>query len=48
VRYSLPPLFNPVIRVDSSVYAWSIGKFLILLGTLLLGGYPDRHCDCYV
>jgi two-component system, NtrC family, response regulator HydG len=37
VRYSLPPLFNPVIRVDSSVYAWSIGKFLILFGTLLLG-----------
>jgi len=37
MRYSHPPLLNPVIRVDSSIYAWSIGKFLVLFGTLLVG-----------
>ncbi len=37
MRYFHPPLLNPVIRTDGSIYAWSIGKFLILLGTLLLG-----------
>jgi len=37
MRYSHPPLLNPVIRVDSSMYAWSIGKFLVLFGTLLMG-----------
>lgn len=38
MRYSHPPLLNPVIRADSSIYAWSIGKFLLLFGTLLIGG----------
>ena len=33
MRYSYPPLINPVIRVDSSIYAWSIGKFLLLFGS---------------
>lgn len=37
MRYSHPPLLNPVIRVGSSVYAWSISKFLVLFGTLLVG-----------
>ena len=36
MRYSHPPLINPVIRVESSIYAWSIGKFLILIGTLFV------------
>ena len=34
MRYSHPPEFNPVIRGGTSIYAWSIGKFLILFGTL--------------
>ena len=38
MRYSYPPLLNPVIRADSSIYAWSIGKFLILFSMLLIGG----------
>ena len=33
MRYSYPPLINPMIRVDSSIYAWSIGKFLLLFGS---------------
>lgn len=35
MRYSHPPLLNPLIRVDGSIYSWSVGKFLVLLGTLL-------------
>ena len=38
MRYFHPPLLNPVIRADSSIYAWSIGKFLVIFGTLLIGG----------
>ncbi|WP_319587357.1 sigma 54-interacting transcriptional regulator [uncultured Desulfobulbus sp.] len=38
MRYSHPPLLNPVIRADSSIYAWSISKFLVLFGTFLMGG----------
>jgi len=37
MRYSYPPLINPVIRAGGSVYAWSIGKFLLVFGTLLIG-----------
>lgn len=37
MRYSHPPLLNPVIRADSSIYAWSISKFLVLFGTFLMG-----------
>jgi transcriptional regulator with AAA-type ATPase domain len=37
MRYSHPPLLNPVIQTDGSIYAWSIGKFLVLFGTLLMG-----------
>ena len=36
MRYSHPPLLNPLIRVDGSIYSWSVGKFLVLLGTLLV------------
>ena len=36
MRYSYPPLINPVIRVDSSIYAWSIGKFLLLFGSAVV------------
>jgi len=38
MRYFHPPLLNPVIRADSSIYAWSITKFLILFSTLLMSG----------
>lgn len=38
MRYFYPPLLNPVIRADSSIYAWSITKFLILFSTLLMSG----------
>lgn len=37
MRYSHPPLLEPIIRVGGSVYSWSIGKFLVLFGTLLVG-----------
>ncbi len=37
MRYSYPPLINPVIRAGGSIYAWSLGKFLVILGTLLIG-----------
>lgn len=37
MRYSHPPLLEPVIRLGGSMYAWSIGKFQVLLGTLLMG-----------
>ena len=37
MRYSHPPLTSPMIRIENSIYAWSIGKFLMLLGTLLVG-----------
>ncbi len=36
MRYSHPPALNPVIRVESSIYAWSIGKFLVLFGSLVM------------
>ena len=36
MRYSYPPLINPMIRVDSSIYAWSIGKFLLLFGSAVV------------
>lgn len=36
MRYFYPPLFSPVIRADSSIYAWSITKFLIIISTLLI------------
>ncbi len=36
MRYALPPMINPVIKVESSIYAWSIGKFLILVGSLIM------------
>jgi transcriptional regulator with AAA-type ATPase domain len=36
MRYSYPPLINPVIRVESSIYAWSIGKFLLLFGSAVV------------
>ena len=36
MRYSHPPMINPVIRVESSIYAWSIGKFLVLVGSLVM------------
>ena len=38
MRYFYPPLLNPVIRADSSIYAWSITKFLVVFSTLLIGG----------
>lgn len=38
MRYFYPPLLSPVIRAESSIYAWSITKFLILFSTLLMGG----------
>jgi two-component system, NtrC family, response regulator HydG len=37
MRYSHPPLTSPMIRIENSIYAWSIGKFLMLLGTMLVG-----------
>jgi len=37
MHYSHPPLLEPIIRVGGSVYTWSIGKFLVLFGTLLVG-----------
>ena len=43
MRYSHPPLLNPVIRVESSIYAWSIGKFLVLFGTLLMGVFSRQR-----
>jgi transcriptional regulator with AAA-type ATPase domain len=36
MRYSHPPLLNPLIRVDGSIYSWSLCKFLVLLSTLLV------------
>lgn len=36
MRYSLPPMLNPVIRINSAVYSWGISKFLVLYGTTLL------------
>lgn len=42
MRYALPPLFTPVLRLNASVYSWSIRKLVVLLGTglsaLLLAG----------
>ena len=42
MRYSHPPLINPVIKGERSIFSWSIGKFLVLIGTfvfsLLLAG----------
>lgn len=37
MRYFYPPLLNPLIRAGSSIYAWSITKFLLIFGTLLVG-----------
>ncbi|MDR2551131.1 MAG: sigma 54-interacting transcriptional regulator [Desulfobulbus sp.] len=37
MRYSHPPLLNPVIRVEKSIFSWSIGKFLVFIGMLLMG-----------
>ncbi len=37
MRYSRPPLLDPVLRVEGSIFSWSIGKFLVLFGTLLMG-----------
>ncbi len=37
MRYSHPPLFDPLIHAENTIYAWSIGKFLVLFGTLLVG-----------
>ena len=37
MRFSYPPILNPLIRVEGSIYTWSIGKFLVLFGTLLMG-----------
>lgn len=37
MRYSYPPLLEPVIRMSGSIYTWSIGKFQVLLGTLVMG-----------
>lgn len=36
MRYSHPPLLNPLIRVEGSINSWGIGKFLVLMGTLLV------------
>lgn len=36
MRYSHPPLLNPLIRVEGSMDSWGIGKFLVLVGTLLV------------
>ncbi len=38
MRYFYPPLLNPVIRPDSSIYAWSITRFILVFSTLLIGG----------
>ena len=37
MRYSHPPLLEPVIRLGGSISSWSIGKFQVLFGTLLMG-----------
>lgn len=36
MRYSHPPLLEPIIQVEGSILAWSVGKFLVLIGTLLM------------
>ncbi|MBU1567637.1 MAG: sigma-54 dependent transcriptional regulator [Proteobacteria bacterium] len=36
MHYSLPPMLNPIIRMNSAIYSWSISKFLVLCGTGLL------------
>jgi DNA-binding NtrC family response regulator len=36
MRYSLPPILTPVIRMNSAIYSWGISKFLVLYGTTLL------------
>lgn len=36
MRYSLPPLLGPVLRLNISTYSWSIRKLIILLGTGLM------------
>lgn len=36
MRYSHPPLLNPLIRVEGSIDSWGIVKFLVLVGTLLV------------
>ncbi len=36
MRYSLPPMLNPVIRMNDAFYSWGISKFLVLSGTTLL------------
>ncbi len=36
MRYSLPPMLNPVIRINSAIFSWGISKFLVLYGTTLL------------
>jgi two-component system response regulator HydG len=33
MRYALPPLFNPVLRLNTSTYSWSIRKLVVLWGT---------------
>jgi DNA-binding NtrC family response regulator len=38
MRYFYPPLLNPVLRADRSIYAWSITRFLLFFSTLLIGG----------
>ncbi|MCL1981038.1 MAG: sigma-54 dependent transcriptional regulator [Proteobacteria bacterium] len=34
--YSHPPLLEPIIQVEKSIFAWSVNKFLVLIGTLLV------------
>ena len=34
MRYSLPPNLSPLVRLDGSVYSWSIIKFLLIVGTV--------------
>ncbi len=38
MRYFYPPLLNPVIRADSSIFAWSITRYLLVFSTLLISG----------
>jgi two-component system, NtrC family, response regulator HydG len=33
MRYALPPLFHPVLRLNISSYSWSIRKLIVLWGT---------------
>ncbi|MCL2789415.1 MAG: sigma 54-interacting transcriptional regulator [Desulfobulbus sp.] len=36
MSYEHPPLLAPIVQMEKSIFAWSVNKFLVLIGTLLM------------